>query len=627
MNQFDNDNLEGNNYQNSEEYQNSEDSQNASESEAKERAQRYSLDGYSLEGFPSPRNPASADKKKITQLEWLMPDYETQKKQKKEPGTAREIGDLAKELEATALDGEEIPELKISTAITEGAIWPSTAPEPVSDKLNDTLIDGEVYEEITYPEESIEEYREEYRENYRENLRENYRENLSENYAERTLERTLEEPAGVSFRDHNAGNLGSDGQPGFIPELPRSLGTENTEESESTQEGSNLTHSSTRYGESGETKPQNKSIYSKEALANIPTPQLKTLEMKAPNYKASRMPRGFLPPDEADLPKGSGPDLPPSRKGKLPTEIEQIFQGRMGKVVAIVGASVIVGFLIGTCFLATVQKPAAIKTSAVTTNAHGTTSGASKITSPVSGALNVLNLGPKTYKTWEEAQSAGETYIKETKYKEGQEAFSAALKISPDKYESYAQRGLSLYLLNDYKSALTDLNQALSANSRYLPALYDRAATYFALADYSRALIDYDLILAIEPGNTQALLGQALCRSQQGQSEACLKALRHITQGNPQESLAHRLAGEEFLKQEDYERAVSAFSKAIEAQQSQKDQKTDKDKDVLLALRARAYILHGNKQAAIQDLEEALKLNPNNSNYKHDKEVAERELP
>lgn len=615
MNQFDNDNLEGQNFQNSEV------SQNSTESEAKEKAQRNSLDGYSLEGFPTPRNPASADKKKITQLEWLMPDYETQKKQKKETGTAREIGDLAKELEATALDGEEIPELKISTAITEGAIWPSTAPEPVSDKLNDTLIEGEVYEDITYPEESIEEYREEYREEHRDN----YRENSSENYVERTLERTLEEPAGVSFRDHNAGNLGSDGQPGFIPELPRSLGKENHEEAERAPERSDSANSNN--SSSGENRPQNKSIYSKEALANIPTPQLKTLEMKAPNYKASRMPRAFMPPEEADLPKGSGPDLPPSRKGKLPTEIEQIFQGRMGKVVAIIGASVIAGFIIGTCFLATIQKPAATNTSALNTTPRGTTSGASK--TPVAGALNVLNLGPKNYKTWEEAQSAGESYIQEKKYKEGQEAFSAALKISPDKYESYAQRGLCLYLLKDYKSALTDLNQALSANSRYLPALYDRAATRFALADYSRALIDYDLILAIEPGNTQALLGQALCRSQQGQSEACLKALRHITQENPQESLAHRLAGEEFLKQEDYERAVSAFSKAIDAQNAQnaqQDQKTDKDKDVLLALRARAYILQGNKQAAIQDLEAAIKLNPNNSNYKHDKEVAEQEL-
>lgn len=594
MNQFDNDNLEGQNFQNSE------DSQNAKESEAKERAQRYSLDGYSLEGFPAPRNPASADKKKITQLEWLMPDYETQKKQKKETGTAREIGDLAKELEATALDGEEIPELKISTAITEGAIWPSTAPEPVSDKLSDTLIEGEVYEDITYPEESIEEYREE------------YRENLSENNAERTLERTLEEPTGVSFRDHNAGNLGSDSQPGFIPELPRSLGTENHEERESNNSSD------------GENRPQNKSIYSKEALANIPTPQLKTLEMKAPNYKASRMPRAFMPPEEADLPKGSGPDLPPSRKGKLPTEIEQIFQGRMGKVVAIIGASVIVGFIIGTCFLATIQKPAANNSNALNTTPHGTTSGASK--TPITGALNVLNLGPKNYKTWEEAQSAGESYVQEKKYKEGQEAFSAALKISPNKYESYAQRGLSLYLLKDYKSALSDLNQALSSNSRYLPALYDRAATYFALGDYSRALIDYDLILAIEPGNTQALLGQALCRSQQGQSEACLKALRHITQENPQEALAHRLAGEEFLKQEDYERAVSAFSKALDAEQANKTDHDKKNKDVLLALRARAYILKGNKQAAIKDLEEAIKLNSNNSDYKHDKEVAEREL-
>lgn len=515
---------------------------------------------YSVDGFPVPRNPASADKKKITQLEWLMPDYESQKQNQKTNGGTREIGDLAKELEATALDGEEIPELKISTAITEGAIWPSTAPEPASEQKQEQEQEYEPAAEI--PE---------------------------------------EEPAGISFRDHNAGNLN-------IPELPRSLEAEN-QESEKPE--------STIFSAGTESKPQNRSGYSKEALASIPTPQLKTLEMKAPSRKVSRMPRGFMAPEEADLPKGSGPDLPPSRKGKLPTEIEQIFQGRMGKVVAIIGASVIAGFVIGTCFLASIQKP----------NQNATALEKRNSESPVNvppPSLGILNLGPKAFKTAEEALSHGESYLQGKKYKEAYDAFSAAVKLAPDKYDGYARRGLSLYLLKDYKGALTDLNQALSSNSRYLPALYDRAATYFALGDYSHAQIDYALILAIEPGNTQALLGQALCKSQEGQSEACLKALRHITQENPQEALAHRLAGEEFLKQEDYERAVSAFSKAIEAQAAKQD---TKDKDVLLALRARAYIMSGNKQAALRDLDEAIKINPSNKDYKHDKEVAERELP
>lgn len=514
---------------------------------------------YSVDGFPVPRNPASSDKKKITQLEWLMPDYESQKQNQKASGGAREIGDLAKELEATALDGEEIPELKISTAITEGAIWPSTAPEPASE----------------------EEYEQDYEQEY-----------------EPAAEIPEEEPAGVSFRDHNAGNLN-------IPELPRSLEAENQEIEKP--------ESTTSSAES-QSKPQNKSGYSKEALASIPTPQLRTLEMKAPRAKVSRMPRGFSAPEEVDLPKGYGPDLPPSRKVKLPTEIEQIFQGRMGKVVAIIGASVIAGFIIGTCFLASIQKP----------NQNTT---ALEKSSPVKApppSLGILTLGPKTYKTAEEALAQGDSYLQEKKYKEAHEAFSAAVKQAPDKYDGQARRGLSLYFLKDYKGALADLNQALSSNSRYLPALYDRAATYFALGDYSHAQIDYDLILAIEPGNTQALLGQALCKSQEGQSEACLKALRHITQENPQEALAHRLAGEEFLKQEDYERAVSAFSKAIEAQTAKKE---SKDKDVLLALRARAYIMSSNKQAALQDLDEAIKLNPHNRDYKHDKEVVQKELP
>ena len=67
------------------------------------------------------------------------------------------------------------------------------------------------------------------------------------------------------------------------------------------------------------------------------------------------------------------------------------------------------------------------------------------------------------------------------------ETLSEALRLKPDLALAWNARGFARYLMKRYAESLTDLNEAIRLNPRYLNAYQNRAAVRKALGDEAGA--------------------------------------------------------------------------------------------------------------------------------------------
>lgn len=126
--------------------------------------------------------------------------------------------------------------------------------------------------------------------------------------------------------------------------------------------------------------------------------------------------------------------------------------------------------------------------------------------------------------------------------------------------------------LNDYKRALTDLNQSLRADPEYIDALYFRAQVYLYFFQYSQALEDIDKVIQKQPKTARSYVIRARIQRGLGDYEKAYK---------------------------DVQRALSLVPGAHEA----------------LALRADLYRHAKRIKEALRDISEAIAKHPRKAEY------------
>lgn len=552
---------------------------------------------FSVTGFPSPP-PDRVNKpgvKKITQLEWLMPDYDKQEV----PEPVKEIANLAEEIETAA---------GVQRKQQEAAALEPAPPNPLNEPYPKRATQASNHFEQAAQE--IKQRPEEAR--HSQEVRQSPQAYLQDGSQQDSQSR------------QNFDNLDAT----RVPPLPRSLSTpadlENTRPSKDNAQAQK------------EQAQESTPTYSKEALAAIPTPRATTEtkrpitetkrplseEPSEPATRKSRLPRSFTKDqkysqgeeeEEAET-KGARRTRSLSRSIERPSALGGIFESRRGKIAAILVGSIALGFAIGlTAFLAMPRgdKDKDRDFARDNNTADATTTRNRNSAQNKTPSLPFLKLDT-SYKTIEEAEAGFDEAVSKGELSDAQKALDQAHKLAPESLNAQEKQGLLHHLKGDSQSALQVLNDVLQKSPRHLPALFDRALIYFAQGKFKKAQLDYTLINAIEPGNENALLGLALCKLKTGETEAGLSTLSKITAENPGNTLAHRAAGEEFLKDGDYERSVSAFSRALDT--------TSPDAEIL-ALRARAYLLGGNKEKAVADYAEAISLK-SKPEWKADLEIA-----
>eukprot|EP00904_Undaria_pinnatifida_P013712 jgi/Undpi1/9471/HiC_scaffold_27.g11928.m1 len=100
----------------------------------------------------------------------------------------------------------------------------------------------------------------------------------------------------------------------------------------------------------------------------------------------------------------------------------------------------------------------------------------------------------------------------------------------PDKWVIFLNRGTTLLALGEDDLALSDLNQAAKLNNQKdLYTLANRAQAFERRGDWSKALVDYEGAIGVQPGNVQPWwIRYSLVLFQEGRDFDSLACLRRI---------------------------------------------------------------------------------------------------
>jgi Tfp pilus assembly protein PilF len=156
----------------------------------------------------------------------------------------------------------------------------------------------------------------------------------------------------------------------------------------------------------------------------------------------------------------------------------------------------------------------------------------------------------------------------------------AALKLAEDS-DGFRCRAVIYAAMGDFGRAVAELDEAIRSVPKDIIALSTRAAFYVARNDFDRALADLDQAVEIDPDFALAIL----------------------------------LRGAIFEIMQQHDRAVANFDRAIAVCDNLlKLYSAPVDRADVLVQRANAYNAKGDRDRAIADFDEVIRLDPNNSN-------------
>jgi tetratricopeptide (TPR) repeat protein len=147
-------------------------------------------------------------------------------------------------------------------------------------------------------------------------------------------------------------------------------------------------------------------------------------------------------------------------------------------------------------------------------------------------------------KSWKKHQktfpSYGENYFlkglidfSETSYASSVDAFTRFLELNPANEKALYNRALAFGMLDDYDSAIRDLDTLIKKGSVNPAVFYSRAYWCEYLQKYDEAAAGYSRVVQLEPRNFDAYLGLAYAYRNLGEGDkACEAISRAIAQGS-----------------------------------------------------------------------------------------------
>lgn len=247
----------------------------------------------------------------------------------------------------------------------------------------------------------------------------------------------------------------------------------------------------------------------------------------------------------------------------------------------------------------------------------------------------------------------GNVFFKEGKYDEAVECYTRAMAADPYNPVLPTNRATAFFRLKKFAVAESDCNLAIALDGKYSKAFLRRGAARNALKNYESALQDYEVVLQLDPGNTEAqkehmsikeVIGSHTTPPLEEDTESTempevdpAEQNRIEEQQRKQEAVFQKDRGNAYFKEGKYEAAAECYSRGMEADQLNvllpanramaflklerfKEAEEDCSKAISLdntyskafARRATARVALGKLEEAKKDFQEVLKLEPGN---------------
>ncbi len=181
--------------------------------------------------------------------------------------------------------------------------------------------------------------------------------------------------------------------------------------------------------------------------------------------------------------------------------------------------------------------------------------------------------------------------------------YNLSIELSPDRAETYNNRGVTKFDLGDSKGAIADFNRSISIDPNLASAYYNRGTAEVALKPKD-ALNDYNRAISIDPNLARAYFSRGTLKAKLGDSQGELADFNRAIAIDPNYLAAHEQLGFAKSKLSDFPGAIVNFNRAIVL--------NPKNSETYYS-RANARSKVGDDKGALEDYNKSIALNANNA--------------
>jgi tetratricopeptide (TPR) repeat protein len=216
-----------------------------------------------------------------------------------------------------------------------------------------------------------------------------------------------------------------------------------------------------------------------------------------------------------------------------------------------------------------------------------------------------LKIDPEFLKEDDFLVRQGEIALKKGDKQTAFEAFDKAVKKFPNNNEAYYNRGKLYYERNQLPQALKDMNKALelAKNVDYYVA---RGTIYIKTGDLQAAMSDLTEAIKIDSTDNKANSYLGIAYSQTGKTDLAIQYLRKAISRSKSDYFSNYILGRIYYSKGMFGDAIKSFSSAFEYCLD------DNMASQILLLRGECYVNLNNFKSAMNDINEAIKLSPDN---------------
>jgi lipoprotein NlpI len=165
----------------------------------------------------------------------------------------------------------------------------------------------------------------------------------------------------------------------------------------------------------------------------------------------------------------------------------------------------------------------------------------------------------------------------------------------------YYNRGTEFNEKGDDDRAISDYNQAISLDPKYVSAYNNRGNAYKNKGNYDRAIADYSEAIRLNPDYVLAYKNRGNAYNEKGDNDRAIADYNEAIRLDPAYTQAYNRRGMAYRDKGDYDRAIADFSEAI---------RLDPRNDAHYARRGRAYLYSGDPAKAFADMSYAAEVDP-----------------
>lgn len=203
--------------------------------------------------------------------------------------------------------------------------------------------------------------------------------------------------------------------------------------------------------------------------------------------------------------------------------------------------------------------------------------------------------------SYDELCLQGRRHLEQKQFDSAIDAYSQAIKSSPDQSLGYLGRALAYQGKKDFDRAITDCSEAIRLSPKEAAPRIVRAECHEANKDLDRALADFTAAIEQNPSRAQSYLARAGIQHKKRDWDRAIYDFTKAAELDPQDMSAILGRAQVYSDKEDYDRAVEDYSEAI--------RRNNKVAGYYF-LRARVRLITKEYDRVIADCGEALRLDP-----------------